>query len=628
MLGLSWFAGFICVSADRLPEFRLACATYPTKSDWEDPDVYWHQLRETLRNLVHFQSSNKLLEFADQVVAEGRPLPNITQSTCLLGSLCLALLFTLHSVHNLQTSRKEASSSVHRLVLQASSIDRFDWASLFYSSWPIFALLDLLHQWLSPRAFTTSRILSRGVPFPIIKLAESMPSKVAPHIRKAFMLLASLGMAAGHQTRVRYGLLSVAFTQTLDSAESLFLAGANLGSANRLAACNLTSLGGVPLWQLLNQLQTYHLSQAGTGCPQGSHALRTRSHADDAGSWMCIPETGSVVGAHLSNIGLFPDCQVIADQLLDHELKQGQDCLVVDTGANIGSCTILWASMGAHVVAFEPLPSNAALLRASVRNNGLESQVSVIQSAAADKATKRRLQVGDDDALGRILHSRVHKLTRQSEHTELGVAAARIDSVVVPDELSGQVCDVVSGRCGLRPCLLKTDCEGGDFEALKGAANLLPLLRAVVVEANFNFLVNASKDEIDSIVRTNLDMLDFLAREGFQMQRLSNRAHLEAGARCKIMVRASFVLRATETVYMSDRPALLDAHLGCRDTCECMALCDQQINQGCRCWSYQPSTGLCRLMRSHGCGWPHGRPRDGTKGGIVRGNMFGRRFND
>eukprot|EP00913_Durusdinium_trenchii_P006892 g6483.t1 len=45
------------------------------------------------------------------------------------------------------------------------------------------------------------------------------------------------------------------------------------------------------------------------------------------------------------------------------------DCLVLDVGANLGSCSMVLVRSGYQVMAFEPLPSTAALLRASLRFN-------------------------------------------------------------------------------------------------------------------------------------------------------------------------------------------------------------------------------------------------------------------
>lgn len=65
---------------------------------------------------------------------------------------------------------------------------------------------------------------------------------------------------------------------------------------------------------------------------------------------------------------------------------------VVDIGANVGFHTLYTAAIGMHVIAWEPSPDTATLLRKSVHANGFHSIVHVVQAAA-----------GEEDGFGRLV---------------------------------------------------------------------------------------------------------------------------------------------------------------------------------------------------------------------------------
>lgn len=74
---------------------------------------------------------------------------------------------------------------------------------------------------------------------------------------------------------------------------------------------------------------------------------------------------------------------------------------VLDVGAHIGYFTLLAArAVGANgrVVAFEPLPSNAQLLRRNVEANGFDERVTVVERAVADHAGEMSLHDSGRDA--------------------------------------------------------------------------------------------------------------------------------------------------------------------------------------------------------------------------------------
>ena len=57
------------------------------------------------------------------------------------------------------------------------------------------------------------------------------------------------------------------------------------------------------------------------------------------------------------------------------------DGLFLDVGANFGSCAFLMGHLGFDVLAMEPDPAVASLLRAGVVQNRLEDKISVLETA-------------------------------------------------------------------------------------------------------------------------------------------------------------------------------------------------------------------------------------------------------
>jgi FkbM family methyltransferase len=135
-------------------------------------------------------------------------------------------------------------------------------------------------------------------------------------------------------------------------------------------------------------------------------------------------------------------------QSLGRRLRPGE--LVLDIGANIGNHTIYFAGVcGCNVVAFEPNPTAARLLRAAVWRNGLTRLVEVREIALG--SSKSRGHVDDSLTKGNLGASRV---------------VPTIDGDIQIETLSMQA---LRGS----PRLVKIDAEGAELPILHGGRNLL-----------------------------------------------------------------------------------------------------------------------------------------------------------
>ena len=137
--------------------------------------------------------------------------------------------------------------------------------------------------------------------------------------------------------------------------------------------------------------------------------------------------------------------------------------LFVDIGANYGTHTLLMASQGISVIAFEPLGSCAAYARALCEANGLN--VDIRQTALGDSRGEVTLSYPERD-------------------TWLATAAndlsAHPDTLVTEKVIIARLDDFLIEFAGRR-LLIKLDVEGLEAAVLRGASRLLATRTAVIV---------------------------------------------------------------------------------------------------------------------------------------------------
>jgi FkbM family methyltransferase len=138
----------------------------------------------------------------------------------------------------------------------------------------------------------------------------------------------------------------------------------------------------------------------------------------------------------------------------------------VDLGANIGYFTLLLARAvgpGGRVVAFEPDPVNAELLRRNVADNGY-AQAEVVQAAVADHDGS--MMLWQDPANFGDHRVRAAAMDRPG----VPVPVVRLDGALPP---------------GTRVDFIKMDIQGAEQAALAGARRVLTENRDVVLAAEF-----------------------------------------------------------------------------------------------------------------------------------------------
>lgn len=139
----------------------------------------------------------------------------------------------------------------------------------------------------------------------------------------------------------------------------------------------------------------------------------------------------------------------------------------LDIGANLGYYTLLLADNFERVVAVEPIPHNAYLLKKSLNLNGL-TNVEVVEKAVAYKSGKVRMKV-----------MKAKNWSRVSDTGDIEVDGISFDELLEK----------------YRPDLVKMDIEGYEYELLTKSA-LYRAPKHLFVELHFGFLPVQKIEEI------------------------------------------------------------------------------------------------------------------------------------
>jgi len=161
----------------------------------------------------------------------------------------------------------------------------------------------------------------------------------------------------------------------------------------------------------------------------------------------CLWITGAAAGANkgLSVLANKSEPEQLA--IAQERAQANEDGICFDIGANVGFYSLLFSLNCKHVFAFEPFPRNLSYLERMCRINGLDN-VTVLPFAVSDHVGFSSFQAGANCALG--------KLDRSG-----GQPVATIS------------CDEFARLYGVTPSIMKIDVEGGEFDLLRGARELL-----------------------------------------------------------------------------------------------------------------------------------------------------------
>ncbi|HEY8184905.1 MAG TPA: FkbM family methyltransferase [Pyrinomonadaceae bacterium] len=160
-------------------------------------------------------------------------------------------------------------------------------------------------------------------------------------------------------------------------------------------------------------------------------------------------------------------------------VKPGALCL--DVGANVGVYVLQfahWSAPTGQVIAFEPNPSAAAILKKHVEMNGLTKRVRIVSAAVSEMSGEDILYAAEADGMSRLGEPNPALFENVAE---IRVPVVTLDEYCASEEL--------------KPDWLFIDIEGFEIAALSGARELIQSRRGhlgIVVEMHPNVWSSAN----------------------------------------------------------------------------------------------------------------------------------------
>ncbi|CAE7943803.1 COX10 [Symbiodinium sp. KB8] len=497
--------------------------------------AFWHSFRETARYLMYDELSplrtslGKLAgllpvwQLQESALADPRRVKE--GYACPTGEAFLMLLDILLVNNALVRENMPAGSNIidtqplfKTLVMLQERVPSLE--AVLSSGWPLFGLLAILQEGLFGlgrlAAQTQSLIRHWGtmaevcqeawplhtalqtwldaLPAPEVAMPPLLPGTRLQALRLQQQLAASPGLCSqdpGTSAAVHL-LASGLFNEKESPPWNSTGWRKEYGKLRRLMekAFKTVSWGrlvftGWPLLALLHRLQEAFVREA--LCSRvDRYAYAIPSRTDPQSVWVCVRRASDVVYERWRMQGFFPDCFMIVQTVRDL-LPVG--CPVLDIGANLGGCALMLAKDGHPVLAVEPVPVLADLLRASVERNGLKN-VEVVDTAVGRSSGSGSLQCTH----GHSATCRVLPLVGVATAAAANVTTESLDSIL-------------HARGWSQPCALKIDVEGSELEVVQGAAGTLSRWPHIFLELH--------PYELRDRGSSSADTFDLLLRMGY-----------------------------------------------------------------------------------------------------------------
>ena len=177
----------------------------------------------------------------------------------------------------------------------------------------------------------------------------------------------------------------------------------------------------------------------------------------------------------------------------------------INVGANVGIVAIVMRramASNSRLLCVEPIEDCVGRLRRNLHHAGCETGLTICQAFAAENPSSEHEMWTvpgrpEYSSGGRLVHPSVSR----AEHRATLVSAVRLDDIVAAE--------------GLMPSSIVMDCEGGEFNALRGATSILQSSQPVVVMEFDPPLIRANGGDAASF-------LGFLADQGYACWSLTN----------------------------------------------------------------------------------------------------------
>eukprot|EP00931_Biecheleriopsis_adriatica_P011018 TRINITY_DN112083_c0_g1_i1.p1 TRINITY_DN112083_c0_g1~~TRINITY_DN112083_c0_g1_i1.p1 ORF type:complete len:692 (-),score=107.63 TRINITY_DN112083_c0_g1_i1:108-2183(-) len=334
---------------------------------------------------------------------------------------------------------------------------------------------------------------------------------------------------------------------------------------------------GWPLLAILHRLQEAYTREAICDDVMGEGVYGVLTRATPESVTLCLQRRPGISEERWRMHGESTDCSKIVAIL---ESRGYQNCAYVDIGANFGSCALMAGKLGLEVLAIEPVEEWAQLLASAVVRNGLENAVTVVQAAMGSEP-KKWASTYCPNAMCQVLNDNTQGRATVDKNTKDGkaVLSVSLDSMLA------------SAPTKMPICAVKIDVEGAEEEVLRGGRQVLGELRPLM-------FVELHPKELRMRSRASEHVMNMLLGElGFpNLQPFADTTLQECVETGKY----------GEGTYVGSRwlgARLLHSVQGVQSACECATTCFKRLKlphlkDGCRCWDFDASTGICNFYRS------------------------------
>lgn len=193
----------------------------------------------------------------------------------------------------------------------------------------------------------------------------------------------------------------------------------------------------------------------------------------------CI-RSNDIVSNSIKRIGKWTECQEIFD-IWNESTNHG---IFMDLGANIGSCSFLFAEVGINVYAFEPLPNNLFLFSLTTfTNNRFRKYITIYPYALGKENKNKTIYIPKNNWGGSSMY------VSNNDYNEI-VHVKKLDyfEKIIPNKIS----------------MIKIDVEGGEYDLIKSGFSFFKTHKTeyMYIEAN------CGKEDVNGLFEVeNLYML-------------------------------------------------------------------------------------------------------------------------
>lgn len=213
-----------------------------------------------------------------------------------------------------------------------------------------------------------------------------------------------------------------------------------------------------------------------------------------AGFTQCVRRTRDVVSDYIKTNKRWHGCEGPLSLYTG-----GGGGLVLDVGANMGSCSFLFLAAGARVIAFEPLPANLYYFHESITklNSQWKANLTLWPVALGERRKKETIYTETGNAGNSVLGFP----TRAQRSNAQVVQVVPLDELLWPDPTKPVP----------RIEVMKMDIQGYELHALAGAKRLLAARAIKVIQTE------VSTEWLTNLGRKPSDVCRFLMDEGFEL---------------------------------------------------------------------------------------------------------------